>query len=680
MNLVGVVLENRYRILDTIGVGGMGTVYLAEHVHLGDLVAVKVLSPLFAWDQEWIDRFLLEARSATRIRQENVVQVKDFGYPAPGLVYMVMEAIRGESLTDLLAREGPLPWRRALRIADHVAAALEAAHACGIIHRDIKPSNCIRTALHGDPDFIKVLDFGIAKLTSGNDDSDFAPQTAGGVWMGTAEYMAPETFRGAKPEASVDIYAVGVVLYKLLTDTTPFQGTHAQIARELATRDAPPPSRVAPGRDIPQVVDSLVLRALARDPAMRTPSMTALRDELAAAFEAPEVDVPRPRTPAPKTAPPKTGQPISVAAAVVAEAMATAGGQRIKIEKSDAVVARPGPSSASSSRSTAPPPNAEVPGPAPRRRLTGLLAIMPDPPEQGAGDPAASGSGRMATRPMNLPPGGEMAPSSPAAAIDRAGARRLSGRLPTMSAVAMAAAAAAASASSSGAMAASASASNPAIDQTPAGRQGPPRPTVPATVAAHLLPKRTTIILAASAFIGLLTFMMMLWRIVTPKVPDAEVVAEANVEAKAEAEAVEADKAADKGDAGEVAPVEPVAPVVVPPAVEPAVEPPPAPTEAVKPTAIKPKTGKTPVPRSPPKALILEAVGKAEEECRARPGLRPDASVTLSLVISKRGTTRVVKKASNSESYYGCLRKKLKVAKFGASKKGTVFRYTFTAK
>jgi serine/threonine protein kinase len=143
--------RNRYRLGEPIGVGGMGTVYLAEHVLLGESCAVKVLSPRFCV-RPGVGQAFFCSRVARRsgLRHENVVQIKDFACPSPGLVYMVMEAISGESLADFLRREGPVPPVQALRIADYIASALEAAHGCGIIHRDIKPSNCIRTTMRGD--------------------------------------------------------------------------------------------------------------------------------------------------------------------------------------------------------------------------------------------------------------------------------------------------------------------------------------------------------------------------------------------------------------------------------------------------------------------------------------------------------------------------------------------------
>ena len=285
VDLSGVELDHRYRLVRPLGVGGMGTVYLAEHTLLGDPCAIKVLGPRFAFDREWVRRFLNEARATVLIRHPNIVRVHDFAAPKPGLVYMAMELVPGGSLADLLDREGPLPWQRALRIADQIAAALEAAHARGIVHRDIKPSNCLRC--DDDDDRIKVLDFGIAKFLDPVRDGVDAPRTSTDVWMGTAEFMAPELFRGEPADARVDIYALGALVFKLLTGRTPYLGNHLEVATQMLVSGPPMPSWVAPsGAGIPPLVDDLVARAIAHSLAERTPTMTALREQIAALLAA----------------------------------------------------------------------------------------------------------------------------------------------------------------------------------------------------------------------------------------------------------------------------------------------------------------------------------------------------------------------------------------------------------
>lgn len=293
--LIGKILDNRYRLLDQLGEGGMGTVYRAEHVVLGEQVAIKLLSPRFAYDREWVQRFLTEARAARRIQHPHIVRIVDVAVAGPGLVYMVMELLAGETLSSLVRREGPLPWQRTFHIIRQVASALAAAHASGVVHRDIKPANCIVATDAAGGDHVKVLDFGIAKLTEARD-RDSAPQTVTGMWMGTSEYMAPEMFRGEPAGASMDIYAVGVLTYKLLTGVTPFRGNHIEVATQLQQRDAAPPSTLAPQ---PAEVDAVVLRALARDAAARTPSMTALVDDMTAVLALPPAPVPEVPVPVP---------------------------------------------------------------------------------------------------------------------------------------------------------------------------------------------------------------------------------------------------------------------------------------------------------------------------------------------------------------------------------------------
>lgn len=280
-DLLGSVLDGRYLIERVLGVGGMGAVYLAQHLVLREPRAVKVLSERFAFDTEWVDRFRLEAKASFRIDNEHVVRVLDLAAPAAGLLYMVMEFVPGESLADFARREGPIPWQRALRMADQIASALEKAHSQGIVHRDIKPGNCLRVTVGGNPDYIKVLDFGIAKFLESASESFEAPRTATDVWMGTPEYMAPERFRGQVDER-VDIYALGVLVYRLMTGRTPFRGNHMDVSTQQMLRVADPPSRVAPDMGIPPAVDRLILHAIAPERSGRIPSMTALRAEFRA--------------------------------------------------------------------------------------------------------------------------------------------------------------------------------------------------------------------------------------------------------------------------------------------------------------------------------------------------------------------------------------------------------------
>ncbi|MGB1016694.1 MAG: serine/threonine-protein kinase, partial [Nannocystaceae bacterium] len=221
-SLIGQVLVERYHLLEQLGAGGMGTVYLAEHVTIGKRLAIKVLSREFAHKHELVERFLQEARAASMIAHENVVEITDFGRTPDGSVFFVMEHLAGEDLSATIAKEGPLPWSRVKPIALQICMALEAAHAKGVIHRDMKPENCFRVARSSNQDFIKVLDFGIAKISNDEASGTNKGLTKTGMIFGTPEYMSPEQAQGMRVDLRADIYAVGVIVYECLTGKTPF--------------------------------------------------------------------------------------------------------------------------------------------------------------------------------------------------------------------------------------------------------------------------------------------------------------------------------------------------------------------------------------------------------------------------------------------------------------------------
>lgn len=275
------MLDQRYRLGRLLGQGGMACVYLGEDTRLGKAVAVKVLHREYALQPKVVQRFSQEARAISRVRHPNVVDVTDHGITPDGTVYLVMELLQGEDLSTTLEREGPLPWSRLGPIALQICAALATVHRAGIVHRDIKPSNCYRVRVAGNPDVIKVLDFGIAKVLEGP--APGAPQSTTGSLLGTPEYMAPELPKGLRPDARVDIYSLGVLIYKLLTGSAPFTGEGYMV---LLTRHmfdpVEAPRQRAPERDIPPAVEAIVLRALAKERDDRWPSMVALADAIAA--------------------------------------------------------------------------------------------------------------------------------------------------------------------------------------------------------------------------------------------------------------------------------------------------------------------------------------------------------------------------------------------------------------
>ena len=267
----------------------MATVYLAVDEKLEKAVALKVLDAELAANPRAARRFVQEAKAAAQIRHPNVIDITDYGVAEDGAAYLVMELLRGEDLGATLQREGPMRWSRVGPIALQICAALAAAHRAGVVHRDVKPSNLFRVSVAGDPDTIKVLDFGIARL----DDPQAAiePTTAGMI-LGTPEYIAPEVAAGDKAGPSADIYALGAVMYKLLTGKPVFEADAPAALLHKHIFDPPvPPRRRAPGREIPAAAERVVLSALAKDPADRPPDMMALARAIAG--ELPEHPAPR---------------------------------------------------------------------------------------------------------------------------------------------------------------------------------------------------------------------------------------------------------------------------------------------------------------------------------------------------------------------------------------------------
>ena len=274
-DLSGTLLLDRYLLVRKLGEGGMGTVYLAEHVTIKKRCAIKILNPEYAHKEDLVNRFLQEARAASMIAHENVVEITDFGAAPNGSVFFVMEMLNGEDLGETIKREAPLPWSRVAPMALQICRALAAAHANGIVHRDMKPENCFRIERHHNPDFIKVLDFGIAKVTSEDPDGTGSRLTSTGMIFGTPTYMSPEQAQGQRVDHRSDIYAVGVILYELITGRPPFYADNFMGILTKHMFDAPhAPSEVAPMAGISPEVEALVLKALQKDRELRYQSMT----------------------------------------------------------------------------------------------------------------------------------------------------------------------------------------------------------------------------------------------------------------------------------------------------------------------------------------------------------------------------------------------------------------------
>jgi beta-lactam-binding protein with PASTA domain/predicted Ser/Thr protein kinase len=262
------VLGDRYEIEGVLGQGGMAKVFQGHDNVLGRPVAVKVLSPQFAGDQQFVARFRREAQAAAALNHPNIVSVFDTG-SQNDVHYIVMEHVRGRTLRDTIRAEGPLLPERAAEIAEAVARALSSAHEAGLVHRDIKPGNIMLTS-DGE---VKVMDFGIARTATG----DTLTQTA--AVLGTASYLSPEQAQGESVDGRSDIYSLGCVLYEMLTGNPPFTGDSPVAIAYKHVRDDPvPPSRI--NKDVPKDLDAVVMKSMAKNPANRYQSADELRQDL----------------------------------------------------------------------------------------------------------------------------------------------------------------------------------------------------------------------------------------------------------------------------------------------------------------------------------------------------------------------------------------------------------------
>jgi len=280
--LIGKVLSDRYRIVRKIGEGGMGAVYQAEHALIEKKMALKILFQDLTRRPDLIQRFLQEAKSASRIGHENVIDISDFGQSPDGLVFIAMEFLDGQDLGKLLKKGGAMHWERARPILMQITKGLRAAHGNGIIHRDMKPENVYLIQKEGRPDFVKVLDFGIAKVV--NDAAGGPALTQTGMIFGTPEYMSPEQAQGSPPDHRVDVYAVGCIMYHMLTGSVPFMADNFMGILTKHLLEAPiPPRKRRPDLEIPQEVEAICLRAMEKDRDKRYPDMDAFYRALGAA-------------------------------------------------------------------------------------------------------------------------------------------------------------------------------------------------------------------------------------------------------------------------------------------------------------------------------------------------------------------------------------------------------------
>jgi serine/threonine protein kinase/tetratricopeptide (TPR) repeat protein len=275
--LIGRTLPGGYVILELVGVGGMGRVYRAEQTNLGRTVAVKIVHPHLMGEESAVARFVTEARAASRLNHPNSVGVIDFGKTQDEQFYLVMEFLRGRDLARVVYDNGPLPMTRIIDVLRQTLAALGEAHALEIIHRDLKPENIIVEPMRAGGDFVKVVDFGLAKMKVGAAPSITSP----GIVCGTPEYMSPEQGRGDPIDARSDLYAMGVILFQLLTGRLPFEAdspTHVVLMH--ISKPPPDPRSVAPARNIPPVLVDVLMKALSKEPDNRYGSADAFSTAL----------------------------------------------------------------------------------------------------------------------------------------------------------------------------------------------------------------------------------------------------------------------------------------------------------------------------------------------------------------------------------------------------------------
>ncbi len=262
--MIGRVIAARYRLLSKLGQGGMGAVYKGEHVKMRRLTAIKILTSELANNQEFITRFQREAEMASQIVHPNAVAIYDFGEAEDGLIYLAMEFADGKPLSTVIRQQGPMPLERVVNITRQAADALNAAHQLGIVHRDFKPDNMILCDKPGSPDWVEVVDFGIAKRAV--TDSREPGLTQVGYVLGTPLYMSPEQVAGEPLDARSDLYSLVLVTYQMLTGELPFDGSSTQSQMVKRLLEPPKPLRLArPQLVFPPAVEAVIMRGLARN-------------------------------------------------------------------------------------------------------------------------------------------------------------------------------------------------------------------------------------------------------------------------------------------------------------------------------------------------------------------------------------------------------------------------------
>ena len=306
---VGLILDSKYKLIESLGEGGMGSVFRAERLHIGDEVAVKLLHHDLVREKQALERFRREARTAAMIRHPNVVSIHDFndGTGNGTEAYIVMELVQGVSLGNLLRREGRMSPARAVHLMHDICAGVGVAHRRGLLHRDLKPDNVIVVppSHEGDKETAKVVDFGLAKVR----DVGATALTQTGAVLGTLYYMSPEQCSGEELDSRADVYSLGAMFYEMLTGNPPFRANN--LAGLISKHLHEPPPLIPRSFEINPALESVCMRALAKDRNQRQPDAIAFGSDLQKALKAPVI-----HRPAPSSARPSPWKWIAAASGV----------------------------------------------------------------------------------------------------------------------------------------------------------------------------------------------------------------------------------------------------------------------------------------------------------------------------------------------------------------------------
>ena len=287
--LVGTTIDGRYQVEKKLGEGGMGVVYLAKHAVIGNKCAIKVLRGELTGEGEVSERFIQEARAAAAIGNDHIIQITDFGQLPDGSAYFVMEFLDGLALHDIIEESPTMAAERALHIMIQCCEALAAAHTSDIVHRDLKPDNIFLVRKGGADDFVKILDFGIAKVQSSEQGKRL---TKTGMIFGTPQYMSPEQAAGSGVDARTDIYSLGIIMYELLCGHVPFEAdTFMGVLTKHLYEEPIPPRRLVPPIDVPQNLEAILLKAIAKKPDKRYQTMSEFAQDLRAVSEGRTPDI-----------------------------------------------------------------------------------------------------------------------------------------------------------------------------------------------------------------------------------------------------------------------------------------------------------------------------------------------------------------------------------------------------